>query len=382
LRRDPNYAFAKQNLAKAYNNYGLQLTRNPRSAIKQFHKALWLNPEDTAAAQNLDNVLIEMKKAPGSFADRFDLAKQADSEKDYSGAAVELLFALRIKDSATAHDYLAKMYTALGELAKAQDESKKGREAAKWEEKAKANAAARDQEREILKTREKELASKLPEKLGSGKGSSSSALTGVQTKPAQGQLDKSKSLTKTLAKASETGKAVPNEIGKSAPCDTTTVSPKGTSPAAGAGVTPEETIKPVLPAPFVAPAQPDMESDIARAEIFAKANDLSEAINSYSRALRLKPDDRRVLDGLVAAWDAALKLNPLAPENHIGIAQAYAYRGEIGMAEKELRVAQRLSPRRRNPTAERLLKDVFWSGSGKSNRIPEPPFAVSPVMGR
>jgi len=44
LKVDPNYQLARDNLAIAHNNYGLQLQNNPKAAIKEFHQALYLNP--------------------------------------------------------------------------------------------------------------------------------------------------------------------------------------------------------------------------------------------------------------------------------------------------------------------------------------------------
>ena len=42
LKIDSTYSLARENLAICYNNYGLQLQNNPKEAIKQFHKAMYL----------------------------------------------------------------------------------------------------------------------------------------------------------------------------------------------------------------------------------------------------------------------------------------------------------------------------------------------------
>ncbi len=57
LRLDPDYKLAKDNLAIAYNNYGLQLRQRPRDAMAQFHRALLLNQGNITTKQNLDRLL-------------------------------------------------------------------------------------------------------------------------------------------------------------------------------------------------------------------------------------------------------------------------------------------------------------------------------------
>ncbi|MFX9696103.1 tetratricopeptide repeat protein, partial [Acinetobacter baumannii] len=43
LKLDPSYKLARQNLAIAHNNYGLQQRNNPKLALSEFHKALFLD---------------------------------------------------------------------------------------------------------------------------------------------------------------------------------------------------------------------------------------------------------------------------------------------------------------------------------------------------
>ena len=59
LKADPNYQLARDNLAIAHNNYGLQLQNNPKAAIKEFHQALYLNPGGTVSTISI----------PGKIAD-------------------------------------------------------------------------------------------------------------------------------------------------------------------------------------------------------------------------------------------------------------------------------------------------------------------------
>lgn len=89
-------------------------------------------------------------------------------------------------------------------------------------------------------------------------------------------------------------------------------------------------------------------------QAYQAKNDISNAIQAYGKAIEMKPDDPDVLDGLVAGWDAALKIDALAPANHIGLGQAFQYRGDFGQAEQEYKMAIRLA-RGNEPIAQRLL---------------------------
>ncbi|MBS2009575.1 MAG: tetratricopeptide repeat protein [Cyanobacteria bacterium SZAS TMP-1] len=83
--------------------------------------------------------------------------------------------------------------------------------------------------------------------------------------------------------------------------------------------------------------------------------DLANAIAAYGRAITMKSDDPDVLDALCAGWEAAIKDNPMAPENHIGYGQALQYKGDFSQSRAEYQQAINLSPGRRNPAAEKLL---------------------------
>ncbi len=210
LRGDPGYGLAKENLAIAYNNYGLQLQNNPKEAIKQFHKALFLNPNNATTVSNLDGIITLMRKNPRSFKDRVELGDQARLGGDFQGSVIEYREAIRIKDDAGIHLKLGDVFRVRDDIDKA--------------------------------------------------------------------IEEYKAATRT---------------GDSA------------------------------------------ELQVRLGQAYQAKHDLPNAIGAYGRAIQLKPDDADVLDALVTGWEEALKENPTAPENHIGLGQAFQYRGDFAQAEAE-----------------------------------------------
>jgi tetratricopeptide (TPR) repeat protein len=107
-------------------------------------------------------------------------------------------------------------------------------------------------------------------------------------------------------------------------------------------------------------AQSDDNADVEvkMGQAYQSKNDLPDAIQAYGKAISFKSDDQDVQDALVAGWEGALRAEPLAPENHIGLAQAYQYRGDFGQARQELLQALRLAGGKNSQaaaTAQRLL---------------------------
>ena len=98
---DSNYQLAKENLAIAYNNYGLQLQKSPKEAIKQFHKALYFEPKYATTAENLDGIITVMHKNPKAFEDRVALADEALREHEDIGALIEYRQALAIREDSS-----------------------------------------------------------------------------------------------------------------------------------------------------------------------------------------------------------------------------------------------------------------------------------------
>lgn len=98
LSKDPRYTLAKDNLAIAYNNYGLQQRQVPLVALKYFHQALYLNQRNATTAQNLEGIIRMMGRNPKNPADRVALGDQARITGDSVGAFIEYSAALQLKD--------------------------------------------------------------------------------------------------------------------------------------------------------------------------------------------------------------------------------------------------------------------------------------------
>jgi len=230
LKLSPGYDRAKTNLAVAYNNYGLVFQNNPTEAIKYFHKACLLDPNNVTSVGNLQGIIQKMGKNPKDFAVRVALGDAARKSADFVGAIVEYREALKIKDDGSVHEKLGDVFRVRQEDANAITEYQ---------------AAARTQDSASIEVK-------------------------------LGQACQSK-------------------------------------------------------------------------------GDLANAIGAYGRAITMKSDDPDVLDALVSGWEAAIKDNPMAPENHIGYGQALQYKGDFSQARAEFSQAINLSPGRRNPAAEKLL---------------------------
>lgn len=230
VKMDPNYKKARENLAIAYNNYGLVFQKNPTEAIKYFHKAALLDPKNPTTMGNLTAIVRVMGKDPNDFATRVGMADASRKAADFPGAIVEYREALKLKDDASIHEKLGDVLRVTDRV----DEAI-----------AEYQAAARTQD--------------------------------------------SASIEVKLGQSFQTKKDLPN------------------------------------------------------------------AIAAYGRAISMKSDDPDVQDALVAGWEAAVRDNPTAPENHIGLGQGLQYKGDFGQAEAEFRLAISLSPGKQNPVAAKLL---------------------------
>jgi tetratricopeptide (TPR) repeat protein len=125
LQNSPNYKLAKDNLVISYNERGLKNKNNAKSALKDFHAALYLNPGSSTTKTNLEGIVKSMKMDPKSFDDRVSLAKTAEAEQDFVGAAVEYTEALKIKDDPSVHEQLSAVYKSLGRDSEAESEAQK-----------------------------------------------------------------------------------------------------------------------------------------------------------------------------------------------------------------------------------------------------------------
>jgi tetratricopeptide (TPR) repeat protein len=233
LKIDPSYKLARQNLAIAHNNYGLQNRNDPKKALSEFHQALFLDPSNATTLQNVNGIIVMMGKDPKSFADRKALGKEAQLSSDFIGAIIEYGEACKIKDD-------PKLRTEMGNIFRVRDDN---------------DAAI-----------------------------------------AQYQI--------------------------------------------------------------AARLQDSAEIEVKMGQAYMAKKDVPNAIACFGKALALKPDDPDVLDALFVGWDTALKENPMAPENHIGLGQALQFRGDFSQAEKEYKLAIQLSPGRQNAVALRLLNGL------------------------
>jgi len=98
VQRNPGYILAKENLAIAYNNNGLKLQNSPTEALDQFHKSLYVKPDNATTLQNLEGIIDSMGKNPKSFKDRVGLAEDALSKNDKIGGFIEYQQALSIRE--------------------------------------------------------------------------------------------------------------------------------------------------------------------------------------------------------------------------------------------------------------------------------------------
>lgn len=105
----PDHSIARQNLAIAYNNYGLTLKDKPAEALKIYHKAVYLNPESVETVSNLEAIITMLGKNPTAFEDRVKLADSAARAGDKLGAKVEYMAALKLKEDASVRSKLGNL---------------------------------------------------------------------------------------------------------------------------------------------------------------------------------------------------------------------------------------------------------------------------------
>lgn len=98
LKADPSYSLARMNLAIAYNNLGLQKQDSPLEALKNFHRALILNPDNSITQSNIEGIIHVMSRNPNNFPDRVEIAEKALAIGDRVTAAGEYRAALQIKE--------------------------------------------------------------------------------------------------------------------------------------------------------------------------------------------------------------------------------------------------------------------------------------------
>lgn len=97
VKQCPSYKTAVENLGIAYNNFGMQLQSKPFESLKQFHKALYLDPRNETTYGNLEAMIKLMHRNPEQASDRVALGDKATAAGDWCGAVVEYVMALRLK---------------------------------------------------------------------------------------------------------------------------------------------------------------------------------------------------------------------------------------------------------------------------------------------
>lgn len=120
----------------------------------------------------------------------------------------------------------------------------------------------------------------------------------------------------------------------------------------------DETDKAIAEYQAAARVGDSADIEVKLGQAYQAKKDIPNAIAAYGKAIGFKSDDADVQDALVAGWEEALKENPLAPENHIGLGQAFQYRGDFGQAEQEYQQAIRFSPGKTNALASKLLASL------------------------
>jgi tetratricopeptide (TPR) repeat protein len=86
---------------------------------------------------------------------------------------------------------------------------------------------------------------------------------------------------------------------------------------------------------------------------YATAEKLPEAINAFETALKLNPQDKAALEGLVGCWRQVVEIAPNEPENLLGLGNALVRAGQADEAEQVLKKAKAINPQ--NPEVDKLL---------------------------
>ncbi len=86
--------------------------------------------------------------------------------------------------------------------------------------------------------------------------------------------------------------------------------------------------------------------------------DIPNAIAAYEKAIKLEPKDQDVQNALVQTWSDALKNNPMDPQNHLGLGQAFQRRGDFDQARDEYIRARDVSPGKTWPLAIQMLNGL------------------------
>jgi tetratricopeptide (TPR) repeat protein len=123
-KKKPNYSYAKENLATAYNNQGLKFAgENPEKSAQQFRKAMFYSPQQGTTRTNLNAMLKLIGKDPESAADRISIGDELKEQGDYKGAFVEYMEAMRLKDGSQARQKVTEVCALIEASNKSGDDS-------------------------------------------------------------------------------------------------------------------------------------------------------------------------------------------------------------------------------------------------------------------
>jgi len=97
LKKDPGYVLGKQNLAMAFNNLALTQRSQPDTALSNFCRALYLDPENQTTRENVHGILQIENKKVSTFDDFVQLGNDAAGRHESIEAYVLYHEALRKK---------------------------------------------------------------------------------------------------------------------------------------------------------------------------------------------------------------------------------------------------------------------------------------------
>lgn len=109
-KKKPNYTYAKDNLATAYNNQGMKFAvNNPEQSAEQFRKAMFYSSQQATTRTNLNSMLKQIGKDPESAEVRMAIGDELKAKKDYKGAFVEYMEATRLEGGEAARGKIAEV---------------------------------------------------------------------------------------------------------------------------------------------------------------------------------------------------------------------------------------------------------------------------------
>jgi tetratricopeptide (TPR) repeat protein len=117
LHDDPHNQTFRTNLSGAHLRYGMYLMgtkHDTYNAMKQFRGALYVDPANEPADEQLDNCLRSAKKDPLDIRYRRNLAETADSSGEYEMAIVEYRKCVKMTDSGQDHAGLGRVLIKAG----------------------------------------------------------------------------------------------------------------------------------------------------------------------------------------------------------------------------------------------------------------------------